>query len=166
MLENNIIVYKFVQDLHFFVTGGDDENELILATVLQGFFDAITLLLRFYYSMSWNCLVCVSWQCTDWFFVLIDYLCFRNNVDQREALENLDLILLCLDEIVDGGYVMNSCHLIKIPLARFLVKTIQFLFLSHCSLVKAASVGNLVCCHISIMLRLFYDNHASSFAVV
>lgn len=47
MLENNIIVYKFVQDLHFFVTGGDEENELILATVLQGFFDAITLLLRF-----------------------------------------------------------------------------------------------------------------------
>ncbi|KAF3625875.1 Coatomer subunit zeta-3 [Capsicum annuum] len=72
MFENNIIVYKFVQDLYFFVTGGDDENELVLATVLQGFFDAVTLLLR-------------------------------NNVDQREALENLDLILLCLDEIVDGG---------------------------------------------------------------
>lgn len=48
MLDNNIIVYKVVQDLQFFVTGGDDENELILATVLQGFFDAITLLLRFY----------------------------------------------------------------------------------------------------------------------
>jgi len=46
LLENNIIIYKFVQDLHFFVTGGDDENELILASVLQGFFDAVTLLLR------------------------------------------------------------------------------------------------------------------------
>lgn len=46
MLENNIIVYKFVQDLHFFVTGGDEENELVLASVLQGFFDAVTLLLR------------------------------------------------------------------------------------------------------------------------
>ncbi|KAG2689097.1 hypothetical protein I3760_09G124300 [Carya illinoinensis] len=42
-----IVVYKFVQDLHFFVTGGEDENELILATVLQGFFDAVGLLLRF-----------------------------------------------------------------------------------------------------------------------
>ncbi|KAF3960919.1 hypothetical protein CMV_014407 [Castanea mollissima] len=68
MFENNIVIYKFFQDLHFFVTGGDDENELILATVLQGFFDAVALLLR-------------------------------------EALENLDLILLCLDEIVDGGGV-------------------------------------------------------------
>ncbi|XP_055828591.1 coatomer subunit zeta-1-like [Solanum dulcamara] len=77
MFENNIIVYKIVQDLHFFVTGGDDENELVLATVLQGFYDAVTLLLR-------------------------------NNVDQREALENLDLILLCLDEIVDGGMVLET----------------------------------------------------------
>ncbi|CAL0326075.1 unnamed protein product [Lupinus luteus] len=77
LLENNIIIYKFVQDLHFFVTGGDDENELILASVLQGFFDAVALLLR-------------------------------NNVDKREALENLDLILLCLDEIVDGGLILET----------------------------------------------------------
>lgn len=45
-LENNIIVYKFVQDIHFFVTGGEEENELILASVLQGVFDAVNLLLR------------------------------------------------------------------------------------------------------------------------
>ncbi|XP_059456833.1 coatomer subunit zeta-1-like [Corylus avellana] len=77
MFENNIVIYKFVQDLHFFVTGGDEENELILATVLQGFFDAVALLLR-------------------------------SNVDKREALENLDLILLCLDEIVDGGIVLET----------------------------------------------------------
>ncbi|XP_061364449.1 uncharacterized protein LOC133307901 [Gastrolobium bilobum] len=44
MFESNIVVYKFVQDLHFFVTGGDNEN--------------------------------------------------------KEALENLDLILLCIDEIL------------------------------------------------------------------
>lgn len=29
--------------------------------------------------------------------------CFRGNVEKKEVLENLDLILLCLDEIVDGG---------------------------------------------------------------
>lgn len=46
MFENNIVIYKFAQDLHFFVTGGDDENELIISTVLQGFFDAVGLLLR------------------------------------------------------------------------------------------------------------------------
>ncbi|KAF5466411.1 hypothetical protein F2P56_016337 [Juglans regia] len=77
LFENNIVIYKFAQDLHFFVAGGDDENELILATVLQGFFDVVALLLR-------------------------------NNVDKREALENLDLILLCLDEIVDGGIILET----------------------------------------------------------
>ncbi|KAG0465397.1 hypothetical protein HPP92_019561 [Vanilla planifolia] len=65
------------EDLHFFVTGGDNENELILATVLQGFFDAVGLILR-------------------------------NNVDKRTALENLDLILLCLDEIVDEGIILET----------------------------------------------------------
>ncbi|GER26020.1 coatomer subunit zeta-1 [Striga asiatica] len=77
MFENNIVVYKFVQDVHFYVTGGEDENEVILASVLQGFFDAVDILLR-------------------------------ANVDKREALENLDLILLCIDEIVDGGIVLET----------------------------------------------------------
>lgn len=77
MFESNIVIFKFVQDLHFYVTGGEEENELILATVLQGFFDAVDILLR-------------------------------GNVDKREALENLDLILLCLDEIVDGGIILET----------------------------------------------------------
>jgi hypothetical protein len=46
MFEGYIVVYKFISDLHFYVTGGEDENELIVATVLQGFFDAVGLLLR------------------------------------------------------------------------------------------------------------------------
>jgi len=46
LFDGYIVVYKFVSDLHFYVTGGEDENELILATVLQGFFDAVSLLLR------------------------------------------------------------------------------------------------------------------------
>uniref|UniRef100_A0A2P2MCI2 Coatomer subunit zeta n=1 Tax=Rhizophora mucronata TaxID=61149 RepID=A0A2P2MCI2_RHIMU len=77
MFENNIVVYKFVQDLHFFVTGSEDENELILVTVLQGFFDSVGLVLR-------------------------------GNVDKVQALENLDLILLCMDEIDDGGIILET----------------------------------------------------------
>lgn len=77
MFDGYIVVYKFASDLHFYVTGGDDENELILATVLQGFFDAVSLLLR-------------------------------NNVDKKTVLENLDLIFLCLDEIVDGGIILET----------------------------------------------------------
>lgn len=47
MFDGYIVVYKFIGDLHFYVTGGDDENELILVTVLQAFFDAVSLLLRY-----------------------------------------------------------------------------------------------------------------------
>jgi coatomer subunit zeta len=46
MFDGQIVVYKFIQDLHFFVTGGEEDNELILASVLQGFSDAVDLLLR------------------------------------------------------------------------------------------------------------------------
>lgn len=34
------------QDLHLFVTEEDDENELIIASILQGFFVAATILVR------------------------------------------------------------------------------------------------------------------------
>ncbi|CAA7398148.1 unnamed protein product [Spirodela intermedia] len=77
MIDGFVVIYRFIQDLIFFVTGGDDENELILETVLQGFTDAVGLLLR-------------------------------NNVDKKTAVENLDVILLCLDEIVDGGIILET----------------------------------------------------------
>ncbi|EPS59572.1 hypothetical protein M569_15233, partial [Genlisea aurea] len=77
MYEDKIIVYKFVKDLHFYVAGGENDNELILSIVLFGFFDAVRILLR-------------------------------GQVEKREALENLDLILLCIDEIVDGGIILET----------------------------------------------------------
>ncbi|KAH1055085.1 hypothetical protein J1N35_033150 [Gossypium stocksii] len=77
IFDSNIVIYKFAQDLHFFITGGDDENELLLATVLQGLFDAIALRLR-------------------------------NTFDKREALENLDVIFLCIDEVVDQGMILET----------------------------------------------------------
>uniref|UniRef100_A0A0D3BAC3 Coatomer subunit zeta n=1 Tax=Brassica oleracea var. oleracea TaxID=109376 RepID=A0A0D3BAC3_BRAOL len=88
LLDSNIIVYKFAQDLHFFVTGGENENELVLSSVLQGFFDAVALLLRLTFDASP-------------FFT-------RNNVEKMDALENLDLIFLCLDEMVDQGVVLET----------------------------------------------------------
>ncbi|KAK2653186.1 hypothetical protein Ddye_013042 [Dipteronia dyeriana] len=74
LLDNNIVIYK---DLHFFVTGSIEENELLLCSVLLGFFDAVTRLLR-------------------------------NNVDKREALENLNLIFLYFNEIVDRGVIAGK----------------------------------------------------------
>ena len=46
MFDNVVVVYKFFGDLMFYVTGSQDENELILYTVLQAFYESISLLLR------------------------------------------------------------------------------------------------------------------------
>lgn len=46
MFDNVVVVYKFFGDLMFFVTGSQDENEIVLYTVLQAFFESISLLLR------------------------------------------------------------------------------------------------------------------------
>ena len=47
MFDDVIVVYKFLGDLMFFVTGSQDENELILYQVLLGFYEAISILLRY-----------------------------------------------------------------------------------------------------------------------
>ncbi|OMO96083.1 hypothetical protein COLO4_15524 [Corchorus olitorius] len=62
----------------FLCNWGDEENELILVSVLQGLYDTIALLLR------------------------------ATFIDKREALENLDLIFLCIDEIVDQGMILET----------------------------------------------------------
>jgi len=46
MFDNVISVFKFVSDVHFYVTGSQDENELILVTVLQSLVDTVGVLLR------------------------------------------------------------------------------------------------------------------------
>ena len=64
MFDEVIVVYKFIGDLMFFVTGSQDENELILAQVLQGFYESISLLLR-RARWLWGCYIGVySCHCT------------------------------------------------------------------------------------------------------
>jgi len=46
LFENLIVVYKSNVDVHFFVVGDQEENELMLSSVLNAFFDAVTQLLR------------------------------------------------------------------------------------------------------------------------
>ncbi|EIE23550.1 zeta-cop, subunit of COP-I complex [Coccomyxa subellipsoidea C-169] len=77
MFDDVIVVYKFIGDLMFFVTGSQDENELILCQVLQGFYESISLLLR-------------------------------SAVEKKTVLENLDLVLLVMDETVDGGLILET----------------------------------------------------------
>jgi hypothetical protein len=46
MFDDVLVVYKCLGDLMFYVTGGQDENELILYSVLQAFYESVSILLR------------------------------------------------------------------------------------------------------------------------
>jgi len=46
MVDNYVMVYKYLGDLTFYVTGSQEENELILYSVLQAFYESVSLLLR------------------------------------------------------------------------------------------------------------------------
>ena len=72
MFDDVVVVYKFLNDLMFYVVGDQDENECVLSTVLTGFYESVTLLLR-------------------------------NAVEKKTVLENLDLVLLGMDEMIEGG---------------------------------------------------------------
>ncbi|CAM8887702.1 hypothetical protein QQ045_026349 [Rhodiola kirilowii] len=81
-LGDNISVYTFSNDLHFFVTGSEDENDLILSEVLNGFFDAIDELSGQYVYMHF--------------------------VDKKFILQHLQTVLLILDGLVDRGIILET----------------------------------------------------------
>ncbi|GAB5029423.1 nonclathrin coat protein zeta2-cop [Nannochloropsis oceanica] len=77
MMDNFTVVFRSGSDAHFYVVGDGNENELILATVLDAFHEAISMLLR-------------------------------GQVDRRSLLDNLDLLMLTVDELVDGGTILET----------------------------------------------------------
>ncbi|KAK6182895.1 hypothetical protein SNE40_010477 [Patella caerulea] len=77
MFEGLTCVYKSNVDLFFYVIGSTQENELILASVLNALYDAVSQILR-------------------------------KNVEKRALLENLDAVFLAVDEICDGGIVLEA----------------------------------------------------------
>eukprot|EP01137_Pigoraptor_chileana_P008880 Opistho-2@56323 len=76
MYDGVTCVYRSNVDLFFYVVGSADENELILVSVLNTFYDTIAQLLR-------------------------------NQVEKRVLLDNLDGVLLALDELIDGGVILE-----------------------------------------------------------
>ena len=77
MFDDIVVVFKAIGDAIFYVVGFADENEVVMANVLAGFYESVTLLLR-------------------------------NAVEKKTILENLDLILLAMDEIIEGGLVLET----------------------------------------------------------
>merc|ERR1711869_166943 len=77
MFDNFIVVYKFISDVYFYVVASVDENEIIMAQVLQALTESTQALLR-------------------------------SSVDKKAILENLDLVLVAMDEIIDGGIIFET----------------------------------------------------------
>ncbi|KAG1681223.1 Coatomer subunit zeta-1 [Nymphon striatum] len=77
MLDGLTCVYRSSVDLFFYVMGSSRENELILVSVLNGLYDAVSQILR-------------------------------KNVEKRSLMESLDIVMLAIDEICDGGIILDS----------------------------------------------------------
>jgi len=77
MLEGLTVVYRSNIDLYFYIMGSQFENELILVSVLNALYDAVSIMLR-------------------------------KNVEKRFLLDHLDGVLLAIDELVDGGVVLEA----------------------------------------------------------
>ena len=69
-----ITVFRGGRDCYLFVTGDQDENEIILVDVLNTLYSALSMLMP---------------------------------VDRRSMMDKLDLVLLALDELVDGGVILE-----------------------------------------------------------
>jgi coatomer subunit zeta len=76
-MDQHFAAHKASHDLRMFVVANQNENEIILVSVLEALFESLTNLLR-------------------------------GVVDKLSALENLDLVLLVLDELVDGGIILET----------------------------------------------------------
>uniref|UniRef100_A0A8C8DPJ2 Coatomer subunit zeta n=1 Tax=Oryzias sinensis TaxID=183150 RepID=A0A8C8DPJ2_9TELE len=83
LLEGLTVVYKSNIDLFFYVIGSSHENELMLMAVLNCLFDSLSQMLRY------------------------ANICLKN-VEKRALLENMEGLFLAVDEIVDGGVILES----------------------------------------------------------
>ena len=80
-------MYRASEGITYYIVGGMEENELLLASVLGTLLEVLNMLLRYVYKS------CVSYP----------HRKYRNKVDKRSLLDNWDTLLLAIDEIIDEG---------------------------------------------------------------
>ncbi|XP_043440131.1 coatomer subunit zeta-2 isoform X1 [Prionailurus bengalensis] len=119
------IVYKSNIDLFLYVVGSSHENELMLMSVLTCLFESLNHVLspqktktgarasasrplpfpgplRYHLEQSHRRVWPENEVQRSW------VICLRKNVEKRWLLENMDGAFLVLDEIVDGGVILES----------------------------------------------------------
>ena len=77
LFDGHVAVMRAGKDVHLFVTGDPDENEIILVEVLNALYNALSSLLP------------------------------GGSLNSRAMMERLDVVLLVLDELVDGGVILE-----------------------------------------------------------
>uniref|UniRef100_A0A2K5JT33 Coatomer subunit zeta n=1 Tax=Colobus angolensis palliatus TaxID=336983 RepID=A0A2K5JT33_COLAP len=97
LLEGLTVVYKSSIDLYFYVIGSSYENELMLMAVLNCLFDSLSQMLRTGSTQAGGLHKSNSRQA--W---------ATKNVEKRALLENMEGLFLAVDEIVDGGVILES----------------------------------------------------------
>ena len=90
MYDGQVVCYRNVADVIVVLVGLADENELLLASALNAYVDAISSLLRYSFFMLKRILKDDSHQ-----------------LEKRTFLENFDLMALALDETIDDGIVLE-----------------------------------------------------------
>mmetsp|Transcript_13214 Transcript_13214/g.19922 ORF Transcript_13214/g.19922 Transcript_13214/m.19922 type:complete len:186 (+) Transcript_13214:17-574(+) len=78
IFEEYMIAYRTVTDVTLCVIGDAQENEILLSSVLETFYDTCCCILETY------------------------------QFDKRYILDNIDYVLLALDEHIDGGIIIES----------------------------------------------------------
>jgi len=76
LFDGHVAVMRAGKDVHLFVTGDQDENEIILVEVLNALHSALSSLVG-------------------------------SSLDSHTMMEKLDVVLLVLDELVDGGVILE-----------------------------------------------------------
>uniref|UniRef100_A0A2I3GTZ1 Coatomer subunit zeta n=1 Tax=Nomascus leucogenys TaxID=61853 RepID=A0A2I3GTZ1_NOMLE len=95
LLEGLTVVYKSSIDLYFYVIGSSYENELMLMAVLNCLFDSLSQMLSTQAGGLHESSSRQAWAT-------------QKNVEKRALLENMEGLFLAVDEIVDGGVILES----------------------------------------------------------
>jgi hypothetical protein len=93
-------VFRTVADVHFFVIGSLEENELVLWSVLTTYIETISLILKYAPHPTRRSVRRVHTMRR----LSSKPPNYRNQVDKRTLSENFDFLLLAMDELVDDGY--------------------------------------------------------------
>jgi hypothetical protein len=110
LVDNFVVIYRNSPDVFFFVVGSAEDNELILLSVMNGFYEACYRITRFAFlnpptqpykdrDMPQTNFQKKGNKINSFGSDPI----FSGMLDRRSVIDNIDLVYLCLDELIDRG---------------------------------------------------------------